>query len=165
MIVEPVNDLALTICRTVDIGKIKPIMTHPAVYPWVSDDSAPDPKDFEPVINDHVYYLLVESDSPLAVFLYHPHNAITYEVHTCVLPGGYGECARAAAKMSLQWMINNTDARKIITYVPFNNAKARQFALRCGLSIEGINRASFLKNGVVYDQYLLGITRGEICQQ
>lgn len=155
----------MIITRCLDANTIKSIMTHPRVYPWISDDGSPDPDDFEPVIHEAFYYLVVEIGKPAAVFFYHQHNAITYEVHTCVLPEFYGSQAVEAAKGTLLWMIMNTSARKIITHVPENNVKAKQFAERCGLLHEGVNRASFLKHGVTYDQHVLGITRAEICQQ
>lgn len=155
----------MIITRTFDREVIRSIMAHPRVYPWISDDGSPHPDDYESTIHESLYFLLVEIDKPAAIFLYHPHNMITYEVHTCVLPGYYGKQAEEAAKGTLLWMIMNTSAKKIITHVPFNNIKAARFAERCGLSHEGVNRASFMKNGVIYDQYVLGITEAEICQQ
>lgn len=155
----------MIVSRCFDASVLKKIMKHPSVYRWIVDDGCPPIESFEPAINDHVYYVLVSNPEPIAVFMYHPHNAITFEVHTCVLPVAYGERAQEAAKKSLRWMIDNTSAQKIITNVPANNIKAKRFAIRCGMSLEGINRESFLLGGVVYDQYMLGITKGEICQQ
>lgn len=151
--------------RCLDAEVIKKIMTHPRVYPWISDDSSPKSSEFEPVIHDSIYYLVVEDKDPIAVFMYHQHNAITFEVHTCVLPAGYGEKAIKAAVLSMHWMFRNTNAKKIVTHVPENNVKAKSFAERCGLIHEGVNRKSFLKNSKIYDQYLLGITEAELCQQ
>lgn len=155
----------MKVSRCFDADIIKSIMTHPSVYRWIVDDGSPLIDNFEPAINDHVYYVLVSDPEPIAVFMYHPHNAITFEVHTCVLPIAYGERSVIAAKKSGRWMVDNTSAKKIITNVPANNAKAKRFAVRCGMSVEGINRESFLFNGSIYDQYMLGITKGEICQQ
>jgi hypothetical protein len=82
-------------------------------------------------------------------------------VHTLVLPKGYGRPAYWGATNSLKVM-SGAGARKIITNVPEYNTIALRFAQKCGMTIEGINRLSFLKNGKLCNQIVLGITEGEI---
>jgi RimJ/RimL family protein N-acetyltransferase len=36
------------------------------------------------------------------------------------------------------------------------------FAVQCGMKAEGTIRQSFKKNGEIYDQWILGITRKEL---
>jgi RimJ/RimL family protein N-acetyltransferase len=149
--------------RTHDMEAVREIMAHPAIWPHIHDDGvrAPAPSDV-----DAAYWLMVEDDKPAGVFLLHPHNFATYEIHTCLLPRIWGAGAMEAGRLVLRWMFENTRCLKIITHVPQDNPAALRFARRNGLKDEGVNRASFLKNGVLLDQHMLGITRREWeCQQ
>jgi RimJ/RimL family protein N-acetyltransferase len=147
---------------------IRATMTHPKIWPHISDDHSGDPEDFEPSLHGSFRYLAPEhKGEPVGVFFYHPHSAVLWEVHTCILPQFWGEAATQAARAGLVWMIENTTCCKVTTHVPRTNQKARMFALRVGMKDEGVNRASFLKDGQLVDQYVLGITGEEIlkCQQ
>lgn len=141
-----------------DLPLVRQIITAPSIWPYVSDDGSPRPEEYQPAPG--FTYLLVNEGE--GVFLYHPHNFICWEVHTCLLPVCRGERATEAARASLAWVFANTNARKVITHVPRPNRLAYRFARRVGLTDEGTNRASFLKDGVVHDQHVLGITREEL---
>ena len=153
--------------RTKDMGIIKNIMINHAIYPHISDDGAPEAKYFQPTESDEIYYLLVIDENGLVhgLYLLHAMNYITYEIHTCLLRSCRGKKADIAAKAVLKWISLNTECLKVITHVPENNRLALAYAKRAGLLLEGINRDSFLKDGKLYNQFLLGITRAEICQQ
>ena len=88
----------------------------------------------------------------------HPHNAICWEIHTCLLPNAWGERGRRAARLLPEWIWQHTPCRRIITNVPDNNRLALRFALAAGMTEIGVNAASFLKNGKLRDQTLLGIS-------
>jgi RimJ/RimL family protein N-acetyltransferase len=149
--------------RSYDAAWIKSVITHPKIWPHVADDHAPKPEDFQPIMHDGLYYLAPEHDGqPIGVFFYHPHTRSVYEVHTCVLPEFWGDAAWTGAKAGLRWMVGNTSCVKVVTQVPHDNPRARRFALRVGLRDEGTNRASFLKDGDLLDQWTLGITKDEI---
>jgi len=143
------------IIRTFDYDLIMDIMTHPDIYPYISDDGSPSQEDFSPIQSDDIYYLICEA----GLFMYHPHNCITVEVHSCVLPEYRGKSV-AYAKASVEWMFENTKYRKVITQVPSYNKRALVYAQKAGLEIEGTNRMSFMKNGKIYDQTILGV----VCQ-
>jgi RimJ/RimL family protein N-acetyltransferase len=148
---------------TEDLDLVRTIMTHPKVWPYISDDFCGEADSFEPVLSPALLYLeALDEEGPGGVWLYHPHNAICWEVHTCCLPEWWGPRALQAARLTLRWVVEHTACRKVITYVPVCNSLAYRFALRAGMVDEGRNRASFLKRGQVLDQYVLGITREEI---
>jgi RimJ/RimL family protein N-acetyltransferase len=113
-----------------------------------------------------IIWLEVVGDEGLGMYLIHPHNCVTYEIHTCLLPTAWGDKAKQAAKLVLNWIFQNTPCMKVITHVPETNALALRYAKRAGMVVEGNNRKSFLKNGQLLDQIQLGITKEEhICQQ
>lgn len=155
--------------RTRDAALVKAVMTHPAIYPHITEDGGPTPEHFDPsrsVAIDAMYFLAIwDGNTNAGVFMVHPHTTITYEVHTCILPAYWGEKAKLAAHALLEWMFSQTPCRKLITHVPIYNRVALRFAQQAGMRIEGINRASIMKNGKPMDQYLLGILKEELCPQ
>ena len=157
---------ALSIARTHDSDLINSIITHPAVYPFVSDDGSPPAEEFDcsPLLGSPMgYFLLAMNDEQAAgVFMYHAHNAITYEVHTNVLPEFRGAGAVKLAKLSLKWMFENTRCRKVVTHVPITNRPAYRLARAVGMCGEGTNRRSFMKDGAIINQHVLGITMEEL---
>lgn len=149
--------------RTRDMKLVREVMMHPSIWPHIHDDGV---KDYEPIDVDGLYWLEVNENETLGVFLVHQHNSVCYEVHTCILPVAWGEKAATAARLLLDWVFKNTGCLKLVTHVPSYNRLAKKFARNAGMQHEGINRQSFLRNGVLLDQYLLGITKQEwLCQQ
>ena len=153
----------MTIARTHDMELVRSIMSHPAIWPHIHDDNT---QDCEPLDHEGFYWLAVSDGEPAGVFLVHATNSVCFEVHTCLLPRIWGQAATVAASLCKAWVFGNTDCEKIITHVPAYNQTALRFALRCGMKREGTNRASYLKDGKLMDQHLLGITKQEWkCQQ
>jgi RimJ/RimL family protein N-acetyltransferase len=111
-------------------------------------------------MGDAILYLLVrDGDELLGMFMLAPHNAICYEIHTCLLPNGWGPRARRAARRCIEWMWANTPCRRLITHVPQYNRLALRFALDAGMRIYGCNRQSWLKDGAIHDQICLGLSK------
>lgn len=154
------------VIETCDMDLVRRIVTHPAIYPHISDDGSPAAGDYLPPEGPGIYYLTpISDDGEVAgVFILHAHNSVTCEIHTCILPGHRGHSSVRYGREALRWMIDNTPHQKIITHVPAYNRVALALARRVGMVEEGVNRASFLKRGRLYNQTLLGITQEEICQ-
>jgi RimJ/RimL family protein N-acetyltransferase len=145
---------------------VKSIVTHGNIYKFVSDDKSPSAEEFYPDMDALTWVSPVEDGYVLGVFMIHPINGYTCEIHTCLLPEGRGKKAKDAAILVLDWIANNTDFIKVVTNVPSYNVAAKRLAEYAGMTLEGINRDSFVKNGRVYSQFVFGITKGEIlCQQ
>lgn len=150
--------------RTRDMELVGRIVSHPAIWPHITDDAtaeaAPIPD------NEAMHWMLVNDGEPAGVFLVHAHNMYCYEMHTCLLPRTWGAQAKTAAQMLLRWAFEQTECQKMITAVPAYNRPALRFAKAGGMVQEGINRASFMRNGELIDQIMLGITKQEwTCQQ
>lgn len=149
--------------RTRDMKKVAAILSHPAIFRHVGDDSV---LSCEPIDHDAFFWMLVTEGEPIGVFLVHAHNSACYEMHTSILPQAWGEKAAIAAQMLLDWAFNGTPCKKMITAVPAYNRAALRFAKAGGMKQEGINRKSFLHDGELIDQIMLGITKKEwLCQQ
>lgn len=145
--------------RTFDLALIKRTMTHRRIYPYICDDGAPPAEAFSPIDNPLIYYLQMSDSEHLGVFMLHPHNTVCFEVHTCLLPHAWGETARQCTREGTRWMFDNTPCRRIITNVPQYNRLALKLALESGMSQFGVNPKSFLKDGKLCDQIMLGISK------
>lgn len=150
--------------RTHDMAIVREILAHPMIFPHIHEDGTT-----EPAPQDHelFHWLLVSDDAPAGVFLVHPRTSLCYEMHTCLLPRIWGAGAKEAARLLANHVFYEINALKLVTNVPANNRRALRFAQANGMQIEGNNRASFMRNGVIEDQIMLGITEKEwkSCQQ
>ena len=143
---------------TTDYALVKTIVTHPKIYPRISDDGSPTPELWEP--HPGCTYLLVrDNEMAVGVFAFVPHNVICVEIHTCLLPLVWGPKAAEIAPKMLTWVWKNTSWERIITNVPDNNRAALRFSKLAGLVEYGYNPNSFKKSGKLYGQTLLGVSR------
>jgi len=148
--------------RTYDLELVKHIMTEPTVYPFITDDSAPAPSDFQPHDHPAIWYVLCyEGETLLGMWMLVPQNSVCWEIHTCLLPAGRGAIGRIAAQQLQKWIWANTPCRRVVTNVPAFNKLALKYAKEAGMYEFGVNPKSFAWRGALYDQTLLGISRPE----
>jgi Acetyltransferase (GNAT) domain len=154
--------------RTYDMALVRQVMTHPRVWPWISDDGSGAPEDFSPVDHPAILYLLCRDGKELlGLWMFVQQSAARLEVHTCLLPGHGFRRGREAAREAAEWIWANTRCHRICTRVPIRNRIAWKFAESAGMTEFGREPKSFLKNGILQDEILLGMSRpGELlCQQ
>lgn len=156
-------DITIERCDISDLEYVDFVMRHPSIYPHISDDLSPKAEAFSAgalLASPQIIFLkpFIEGFGA-GVFLMHPWNSVTYEVHSCVLPGFRGKLAVTASRLAASWMFRNTGCRKITTQIPARNRAAYALAHRAGFRTEGVNKKSFLKNGVLYDQALMGLSK------
>lgn len=149
------------ISQTTDIDFIIKCVTNPHVWNASADDGCGDPDLFFLELDRKVIWVRSDDDG---VFMLHPHNRTTYEVHTLLLPHVVGRGVEIG-KQALQWAWDNTPAERIVTNVPEFNLLALRYAKKMGFEQYGFNPKSFKRDGVLYGQTLLGISKGETsCQ-
>lgn len=148
------------ITQTFDYDFIREVCVMPEVWPHVSDDNC-SIEDFNP--SDYMIYLLVEDEGEIMGFFgLSAINTICYEIHTTMLPKAWGKTLKYTKEV-LAWIFENTECLKVITFVPETNKKAFNLAVKTGLKIEGFINHSFMKNNHLVGQYLLGISKGDLC--
>lgn len=156
-------ELELRIERLFDSQQIKSIISHPEIYPYIIDDGSPSAEDYDPTpLFECCYFLGVFESEIIGCLFFHPENYITYQVHIAILPE-YRKSSTSAMNKSFKWMFENTNCKKIIANVPITNQSAYALVKRAGMKNEGLNERSFMKNNIIYDQYILGITEEESC--
>ncbi|HAV4987985.1 TPA: DUF2824 family protein [Acinetobacter nosocomialis] len=145
-----------------DLEEINKIILNDNVQKDICDDLTRNKKVLD--LSGYEWIGVIENNITQGLFLLIKHNSIAIEIHTCLLPSLRGSKAIEAGKLILKLIFENH--QKVISWIPENNRKAKLFAQMQGFQVEGINRASFLKDGKLLDQFLVGLTKGEfLCQQ
>lgn len=146
--------------RTQNPQLIREVLTHPRIWDAISDDFSPAREEFQPAMNEALWYVAVYDGAELlGIFLFVPQSRICWEVHTCLLPHSWGIRATEAAEEVARWIWANTPCRRIITNVPAYNRLALRFAKHAGMTPFGCNERSYQKNGILHDQIMLGLSR------
>jgi RimJ/RimL family protein N-acetyltransferase len=98
----------------------------------------------------------------IGIFQVSAHNRVAWELHQGFLPeairAGYPLPAAIAFR---EWIWSNSECQRLFGWIVKSNRLALRFAKRAGMKVCGINERSFLKDGVVQDQLLVGISRPE----
>ena len=145
--------IALELCD--DLALLESIAHDPAIWSSVHDDRAPNA-----LSQTNRLYLLVKHGSDVAGFFALDCLAgESVEVHTCLLPKYRGRIAFDAGKALIDCVFNRLNQRKILTQVPAFNRAALVYAMKCGFIIVGINPESFMRDGVLYDQYMMLLSK------
>ncbi len=115
---------------------------------------------FDPKVHANCWVKLDE----IGLYNLHPHNSSTLEIHAFILPEHREKHSEESGKEILRWILEKGPEQyeKVIAQVPFLYPNVKDFCIKNGFQIEGVNRLSHKKNGILYDQWLLGITRDEI---
>lgn len=104
---------------------------------------------------------VIAGPETLAVYKLAPLNGVTVEIHVNVLPM-YRHKRHATCRAAFRWLLENTEYQKVIAWVPCIHRHIRRFAVEMGMAVEGNSAQSYLKNGALHDQWLLGITRRQM---
>lgn len=146
------------------------IMTQDDIWEFVSEDGM-EKNEYDPIM-DHsgLCYLGIYVNNDLAgLFLVHPDNGLTsVKVHIAILKGYRALYAVGASEKLIEWFIALPDrVQKLNATIPEYNKGAIRLTIEAGFKVEGINRQSIMRNGMIYDQHQFGITRKEaiLCQQ
>ena len=147
--------------RTFDYPMIRRMATHPMLYEASRDDFTPPASEYSPVENDAIIYLAANvNDIPQGILMMIPFSPILYDVHISFLPEMWGEKSIQAARAAFQWMWDNTPCVRIQAQIPEDNTHALQLALNSGMIAFGKNDKCYLKQGMLRDMILLGISKG-----
>lgn len=145
---------------TTDIDALDEIARNDLVFKHISDDNS---IRGDSIYSDKFTYLAANEGSELmGFFAISAINSICYEIHTVMHPKTWGRSLKYAKEV-IVWIFENTPCKKLITFVPADNPQALSLAINSGMEKEGILKKSFLKNGVLLDQHILGVG-SDLCQ-
>lgn len=146
--------------RTYNWEHVRAIVTHPKIWPQITYDGAPDPAaQFQDPGESTWCVLALDASEILGLYVCTEQNPCCWDAHIYMLPTAWGDRARTATKEFFDWMFEHTGAQRIIGCIPDYNRFGVAFALHCGMVPYGVNPESVRRDGKLWDQTLLGITR------
>ena len=148
----------LTVERSVNYALLDYIAKEPSIWEATRDDFPPD--DYTVPQGNGIYYLLAhDGDDLLGFCAFWPQNAVCFDAHLCFRPCAYGKRASFAFRIMLNWMWINTKAQRIVGSIPVYNRLAIAFCKRAGGTVYGVNPKSWVRDGKLHDQVLIGMSR------
>ena len=152
----------ITIERTRDYAAVRAIVTHPRLYRRLADDFSPAPENWEPAVDERIYYLLVRHQgNVIGAAMFHPETACCYQGHLAVLPEAWGPTSVAASRALIRWMFANSPCVRLVVHIPEENRLALRLARAAGMSRFGLNERAVSRGGRLCNLVLLGISKQE----
>jgi RimJ/RimL family protein N-acetyltransferase len=130
------------------------VLSDPRIFDVISEDGM----DSVPMPEGPIY-LCGYVPELIGCFILHKLSKVTLGCHVQVLPEYRAEHAEEFGRAVIEWTWENTDAHKIVAEIPFLYPNVRRFAERMGFEVEGINRGSLMKGGLLIDQWHMGLRR------
>ena len=149
----------MLIDRSYNEKEIKSVITHPDIYPRLINENSPPPEEWHPAKGR--IYLVGYDPNPFGVISANQKTDIQFIVHFQVIPEFRKTHAVPFAEKGIQWLWDNTDARKLVAEVPDFHQNVIKFATNVGFKVEGVNYKSCLKDGLLYNQIYLGLSKHE----
>ena len=103
--------------------------------------------------------IVVLMPNEYSVFIFLPHSHELYAGHSAILPEGRGRAGIRAGKAAAKWMFENTRCIKIFGLTPIFLKHVIAYNKLLGFVQEGISTNSCIKDGVLYDQVLFGLSK------
>jgi len=151
----------IDIQMTTDMALVKSILIEEDIWERAAEDGI-DQETYYPGYDSMTVWLLcVENEEIAGIILVHTDNSVSLKMHP-YLRAEHRQKGRTMMEAFYKWVLDNTETRKINVSIPENHKKVINFAKKVGFKKEGFNRDSYLKNGQLYGQQNLGITRQEI---
>lgn len=147
--------------RTYDTEIIEGLMRMPDLWATIAEDGQ-NPDDYKADCEGECWLLMMNDTDFIGAYNLHAHNSVTVQIHAHVISAHRKQYSYETGMAALQWIIDNTEYQKVVAIIPTIYENVKRFTCSFGFQEEGINRQSYLKNGELVDQYLLGITRDEI---
>ena len=145
----------ITIEHVNDVNAIKSILK--ADYDTVIYDGCPSFEDFEPDMENSLWFILYKNGYTSGLIKLENLNWTTWIPHIIIKPEYRGSGSEQWGRMVVQYMKERIPEVTFLVMSPYEAAK--EYALRMGFQLIGVLPKSIKKNGELMDQYILG---GEI---
>lgn len=116
---------------------------------------------FDPEIQENIIYLLVYVNNMIiGVNVFHMfNNDVCAQGHVNYLPNFWGTGLEKYTKLSIDWIFDNTDYKKIVCFAPEYYPEVEKHASLSGLEVQCTLKNSSSKNGKLFDQKLMAIDK------
>lgn len=144
--------------RTYDEDYIYRCITNPKVWQsGINDLNLIEPEFFFPPMGDEYVYLRL-GDYGLFVGI---KKDTQCDVHFSLLPKAIKK-AYSLSEIAMNWAFDNLDCKTLVASIPEYNRLALKIANKL-MNPAGINKQSFLKDGILFDQHLY--VKERLCHQ
>jgi len=150
-------EASLKAIRTLDYGLASRVCE--AVFDEISEDGV---DSYLPDVVNEFWITLIEGDELIGLYRLHQVSAITYQIHAMILPEHRKQYAKQSGEIILVWCLKNLKFTKLIAEIPKKYENVYRFTKSMGFKDEGVNRSSYLKDGIEWDAHRLGQTKQEI---
>lgn len=152
----------MNIVQLYDIDLIRGVLLHPEILPTIIDDTWDGTACHPDTINE--IYLGVEVEGLLiGVYRLHWIGGVCLQGHAHILPSYRKEYSQKSCHAALKWLVKYVRrCHKVDCWVPFVYPNVKSFLTACGFSEQGLSRKSFMLDGQLHDQWIMGITREEM---
>lgn len=141
---------------------VKTIISTPEIWEQSAEDGVIK-ENFYPGYDALSVWLLCKLDNKIIGIIYvHNDTSCSINMHPYLIKK-YKKYGREMMNKFFKWFLfQPAELIKLNISIPDHRQVVYNFAKKVGFKDEGINRSSFLKNGIVHDQYQMGLTRKEI---
>ena len=148
-----------------DVKLIYSVLKDPRIWKTISNDGQTSDKFVINVDAEDYYYLAVaHSNICIGIYVLHPFNDCTLEIHANILPEYRKEFATQSGEKVLEWFDKNAPEKyqKLIARIPEIYPEVYHFTLNRGFSDEGRLIKGCRKKGNLCDLHILGLERSAL---
>lgn len=116
---------------TDDLEFATQVMTHPAIWPALTNDAVPPLPEFQAPPN-FVYFVALEDDQPAGLFGLQAIEPNVVSMHAAMLPQYRGKGTNEASAKLLGWIWEHTPAERVVVRLEARNVLARAAAVKAG---------------------------------
>lgn len=147
--------------RTRNVDLFRSVVCKDRLWNAISEDDSIGKDEYYPDPDGVILVALLDDDNLLHGFVV--GRVITdsvAEAHIAIDPDLWGHKDNVdLGKLGCEVLYKETGAIKLVASIPVTDKEVLRYAQRVGFQREGINKASFRRNGEVLDQYYVGMAR------
>tara|TARA_R110002110_G_scaffold98554_2_gene252168 strand:- start:72 stop:542 length:471 start_codon:yes stop_codon:yes gene_type:complete len=152
----------MLLINTKDAKLIEDFMLKGEIWDSFTDDMSDKDNYSADLGTSSAWLKVVIDEEVVGLVLIDNYNLTTLKMHPYLLKD-YRKYSRKLIKRVLSIFLKTPDfINKLVVEIPFHRRIVYNLAKKVGFIDEGINRGSFLKGSVYYDQWNLGLTKKEI---
>ncbi len=152
----------MNIIQLYDISLIRSVMMHEDILPTIIDDTW-NGTAFMPDVDNEIYLGCVVDGALIGIYRLHWIGGVCLQGHAHILKEYRKEYSVKSCRDVMRWLIANVArCKKVVCFVPSVYDNVKQFLAVCGFKLEGTLRKSFVLNGQVHDQWIMGLTKDEM---
>lgn len=127
-------------------------MTHPDIWPHVSEESSPSPQEYQPPILGPQHW--VRSEDGGALFMAHPLTGVMWQMHIAVLPEFRDRTTKYLHEF-FQHIRENTQASGLIGFIAEDNPSCLRAARATGFKVSGCAPKALRRSGRLLDMTIV----------